>query len=351
MTSPPSRRDIVFVHIPKTAGTSVRFALTEQAGRRRVLLDYGRGPNTSPEMREIWNDPARTGALHAHMAAPHGLLLMGHFPARRYWDSFNSDSFVTFVRDPVARVVSAYNHHFKRNRYGGDLLSFAQQPRHRNQLSRFIGDLWPRFGFLGLTESYEADLAALSRHLGIDLPVEWRNRGTAAPALKQGVAPEVLDALREINAADVALYAAIRAARAAAEGGGTLPPPGPPPRGRVAPEQAGRFAGWCADPEAARTWTVSVRLDGEEIARLRADRHAPRLREQGMSRTGIGRFVFDAAPVAARLAAAGRQAMLDFAIAEGDGAGRIEGGPFPIGAAAAPALPAEGQAPQAGPAQ
>ena len=87
-----------------------------------------------------------------------------------------------------------------------------------------------------------------------------------------------------------------------------------------------RFAGWCADREASRTWTVSVRLDGAEVARLPADRHGAALRDRGLSRTGIGHFAFDAAPLAARLT---RPGMLDFVVAETSNP--LEGGPFPIG--------------------
>jgi hypothetical protein len=74
--SPGPRRDIVFMHIPKTAGTSLRFALAAQAGKRAVLLDYGPAPETSPVLR----DPAVAADLRAHVAAPQGLLLAGHFP-------------------------------------------------------------------------------------------------------------------------------------------------------------------------------------------------------------------------------------------------------------------------------
>lgn len=323
---PGARRDIVFVHIPKTAGTSFRAGLTRAAGRRRVLLDYGPDQVTSPELREIWPDPARADRLRNHLPeAPHGLLLMGHFPARRYWNSFNPDSFVTFVREPVARVISEYNHKVTLEGHQGDLVSFVRRPELRNRLTRYIGEHWRRFGFIGLAEEYEASLAGLSAHLGLELAAERQNLGRYVPELAAGVDAATLGLIAELNAADVALYAAIRAHVAA--GRPPQPPPGPPPRGVVRHLGGTRFAGWCVDREASRTWTVSVRLDGAELARLPADRHDPVLRERGLSRTGIGRFAFDAAPAAARLAGPG---MLDFVVAEAGGL-RLNGGPFPLG--------------------
>jgi hypothetical protein len=301
-----------------------------------VLLDYGPSEVTSPELRDIWPDRARADRLRDHLPeAPHGLLLMGHFPAHRYWNSFNPDSFVTFVREPVARVISEYNHEVTLKGHRGDLPSFARRPEQRDRLTRYLGDHWRRFGFIGLAEEYEASLAGLSAHLGLELAAERRNLGRYVPELAAGVDAATRGLIAELNAADAALYATIRAHVAA---GRPSPPdepspgpqPGAVPRGVVRHLGGTRFAGWCVDREASRTWTISVRLDGAKVARIPADRHDPVLRERGLSRTGIGRFAFDAAPAAAGLAGPG---MLDFVVAEA-GDLRLNGGPFPIGPAA-----------------
>lgn len=88
------------MHVPKTAGTSLRLLLAEKvyAGRlREIYLDYG-----------YWNVPA----LRAQVGR--GDVLYGHFsygfhallgdPAPRY---------VTVLRHPVERVVSLYWHHHR----------------------------------------------------------------------------------------------------------------------------------------------------------------------------------------------------------------------------------------------
>jgi hypothetical protein len=316
---PGPRRDIVFLHIPKTAGTSLRHALAMRAGKRAVLLDYGPDPETSPALR----DPAVAADLRTHVTAPHGMLLAGHFPAQRYWGQFNPDSFVTFLRDPVARVLSEYNHEVTLKGHAGSLLDFARQPRQRNRMSDYLGEYWRQFGFIGLMEEYEAGLAELSRHLGLALPAVRHNEGRYRPDLAAGIDAATLEAIREANARDVALHAAVRGHRGPAVPGAAVP------RGVVRQVEALRFRGWCADQDSSRCWTVSVRLEGREVAQLRADRYAPPLREKRGIRTGIGHFVFDAKSLA------GQRGMLDFAVAEG--VGRIVGGPFEIGGAADPA--------------
>src|SRR5262249_30417293 len=46
-------RDVVFVHIPKTGGTSLRNMLQLAAPSSLFLTDYGDVPETSPELREL----------------------------------------------------------------------------------------------------------------------------------------------------------------------------------------------------------------------------------------------------------------------------------------------------------
>ncbi len=78
---------------------------------------------------------------------------------------------------------------------------------------------------------------------------------------------------------------------------------------RRAARQAGLWRGWCADPNGLRTWIVAVRHAGREVARVRADGHAPRLASRGATRTGVGHFAFDAGTIG--LAA---EARLEFAV-------------------------------------
>ncbi len=292
---PGPRRDIVFVHVPKTAGTSLRVVLSRRHGSRALVQDYGPGKQTSEAIRALQGPPPRYGALRETVEAPGGILLLGHTPAERYWESFNADAFVAFLRDPVARVVSEWNHHVTHDGLTEELESYAARPARRNQMSRMLGPHWRRFGFLGLTERYAEALPLLSAHLGIPLQEERRNQGRYPEGLAGGAIPAATAArIAEWNAEDMALHAAVSACWAR-HGRWVPDPPPAPPRLEVREVRPGVWRGLCADADCARTWVVGIRQGGVEVARRWADRHLPRLQERKGVRTGIGQFVVEAA--------------------------------------------------------
>ena len=280
--------------MPKTAGTSLRVTLTRRAGRRTVLWDYGAARETSPEIRALGEGGDGHATLRAAAPAPRDMVLIGHFPARRYWDCFNADSFVTFVRDPVARVVSDWNHQVVMQGLTQDLLTYAAQPNRRDVMSRMLGPHWRRFGFIGLTERYAECLPLLSAHLGIALDAERLNGGLYPDDMPRGlVDPQTAARIAAWNPMDMALHAAVKACWD--RHGRWLPEPVPaPPRLRAREVRPGLWRGVCADAECRRSWVVSVRQEGREVARVWADGHAAWLRALKGIRTGIGTFRLDA---------------------------------------------------------
>src|SRR5690348_12726604 len=106
------RRDVVFMHIPKTAGTSLRLALEQTLKDHLVLRDYGDEPETTPELYELVYQRGRLCEFRERFnEKDRGILLTGHFPtvegnrsaprgAARYWEYFNAESFITFLRHP-----------------------------------------------------------------------------------------------------------------------------------------------------------------------------------------------------------------------------------------------------------
>jgi|GEM_PF-4667221 len=88
---------IIYLHIPKTAGTSFRVSAEEYFGEHNILRDYGAdSSNTSADIIES--------------------LLCGHFSLPRYSEVFPDSPIMTFFRNPVNRVVSEFVHFT--NHYG-----------------------------------------------------------------------------------------------------------------------------------------------------------------------------------------------------------------------------------------
>ena len=101
---PPPLTPLVFVHIPKAAGTSLKALITKiYQGRPVVLFTSGDGlldrfRNLPPQRR------AQCAVLGGH--APFGL--------HSAFDATNTNpAVITVLRDPVARVVSLYRYVFR----------------------------------------------------------------------------------------------------------------------------------------------------------------------------------------------------------------------------------------------
>ena len=89
---------LVFIHIPKTAGTTLHKILSHQFKPSETAIHHDAGGIPSDELvaRMSGSDPAVK-------------LVMGHTSAR-FHDRVPDVRYITCLRDPVARLVSHYHH-------------------------------------------------------------------------------------------------------------------------------------------------------------------------------------------------------------------------------------------------
>jgi hypothetical protein len=206
---------LVSIHIPKTAGTSFRLSLQSIYGKRSVIrLDV------RPNRDEVWVNekryhrhhlPRRTHVIHGHFS-PTGLA--------KYFDVSEAIPVITWLRDPVERVISHYFYlakmlvaQIKPHRDSLDLLKplqrslleYAQLPLSCNQMSHFLeGAALDQFKFVGFVESYNHDLQRLSQVLGWPATPEFQaNKTSHSPPM---VDDETIQKIRALNQADVDLY-------------------------------------------------------------------------------------------------------------------------------------------------
>jgi hypothetical protein len=162
-------RGIVFVHVPKCAGTSVEYAIRRHYRLSRYLID----PETSfaaaqkslglPETDEHRHaflceaSELRRQVLHYTLGVGYKCIT-GHAPLGSNtiagWQE--SHDFVTLLREPVTRYISHLAYNFG-NQHGhggvsGSLDTFLESPR-----ARMMGTLYPKY-FAGLPMS--ADLGS-----------------------------------------------------------------------------------------------------------------------------------------------------------------------------------------------
>jgi len=211
---------IISVHLPKTAGTSFGAALTDHfgGGFRRDYDDQGISKPAAARCRG-----ALTAALNIAAQGLPGIdCVHGHFLPLKYLllDTHCELTFITWMREPVARLLSHYYywqssydpassapHHRQVIEQGWTLEQFCLSEQFRNIYTQYLwGFPLEKFAFIGISEHYPEDLGEFSRrHLGTELEAQRRN-ATVHTHRRRELEPELLERVRRFHAADIALY-------------------------------------------------------------------------------------------------------------------------------------------------
>jgi hypothetical protein len=201
--------ELVSIHFPKAAGSSLRGALARHFGDG-LTLDYEHDP-VNPD--HLLSAPP---ALPDHTRAVHG-----HFRADRY-AAYRRACHVTFLREPVANLISIYYFWRKFPPAGSpthdrflderptvlDFARFYWPVRRLMSVSYFGGFDVNSLDFVGFHETRARDLARLSKMLNIDLPAETYENRTPHDDERTALADDgrTLAALRSLLADDVCFY-------------------------------------------------------------------------------------------------------------------------------------------------
>lgn len=152
---------LVSVHINKTAGTSFEETLRDNY-RNVFRINTHDGPSRARRGQSCDGDrlsaniPVDTDVIHGHFKASEVVCF--------------GAPLITWVRDPVDRVISNYNYLLQSRRTGLDLLDYASQKDSRNRMTKmFAGVPINSFLFIGITERLNEDLAKLAIKFG------WKN--------------------------------------------------------------------------------------------------------------------------------------------------------------------------------
>lgn len=214
---------IISLHMPKTAGNSFLDALKVRFG---------------PHLKQDYNDMIRiqeylAGQIPAELVSEDLIVdenefdklncVHGHFLAKKYAHYLvrNQAMFVTWLRDPVERLVSHYN--FFVRSYdpltAGPLFTriieeswtlemFCFSEEFRNLYSKYLwGFPCKNFEFIGIVENYNEDLRWFSRvYLNKDVPISKINCAPKSTEARGNVDPGFRRAVENFHSKDVELY-------------------------------------------------------------------------------------------------------------------------------------------------
>ncbi len=208
---------IAFVHIGKTAGSTMKFVLRNSFGLRHcdVLPTVPRGIFSEVDLHF-----ARKIYPGLRSIAGHSLI----HPSAHLSENIN---LFTFVRDPVMRCASLYQRKMLTRRRGEEKVpfeEFIQNEWHRNRQTKYIAgapdlekakeELEKHFFFVGLTERFDESLRIFKQLC--PYPVDIRFGLPRNPSPDNTIKKHLLensrshDLIKEANDVDLQLYDYVR---------------------------------------------------------------------------------------------------------------------------------------------
>jgi hypothetical protein len=205
--------ELISIHIPKTAGSSF-FQLLKKVYGKEAVLKLNSMEGETAEISESITDA--TKVIHGHLQA--GQL--------REIIAKNNARVITWMRDPVERVISNYYFSMQRIREGKarshklqtrefSLLEYAVIDENRNKASWFLDSLaLEDIFFIGIYEQLENDISRLSQQMGWPTQPELPHRKSGVEFVKDNdcstayrdIDGKMRSELAELNSLDVDLY-------------------------------------------------------------------------------------------------------------------------------------------------
>lgn len=202
---------LLVIHVPKTAGTSLRLALQKRFGLSRVARDYGENSEFTTEFikKKIYNDQSNfdiANILRELEEAGYSVLV-GHFPLQKYGRYFNQEKCITFVREPLLRSCSEFMHKVGNGTFTGPFSEFIEIPSQQNLQARILRGASDDM-FIGITEQYRVSLRLINEQFNLNLKFKKVNVGQSGGGaqLLRSLPQAVVDRFYELNIEDCNLY-------------------------------------------------------------------------------------------------------------------------------------------------
>lgn len=288
-----AKKCLLFIHIPKTAGTSFRSAGLQYFGQGHTLLDYGEfSPVTSKAVKNIIYSKSDFFLFQRLLVEKSIHFLSGHYIFSKYAKLFPFFNIISFVRDPVQQVLSHYYHYQRHYAYEKDLISFCEEKRFQNLQSQYLSytDL-SLIGFIGITEKYKESLSYINEYYNLDIVFIEANKNNYKQGKSYVVDDEIKNIILKKNEKDCVLYEKAKKLydfriNLLKKGQAFV-------YGTVIQINENMVRGWAVNPFVLKAVNVEIVINNEVVAVLKANEYLPAMKEKNCTRNSFVGFSYN----------------------------------------------------------
>lgn len=221
---------ITFIHIPKTAGSTLRYILYRMYKPNQVFPVYSESA-TSAEIK----------ISQLKVEQPETIsLILGHIPYGVFGKTDFANTFITVLRDPIDRIISHYyfvkrspDHHLyseiaSQNLTLDEYVLSGISTELDNGQTRMLCDassldipfgkctesmlkeaefnVSNRIATVGLTEDFDRSIIFMKRMFGWRQPYYVSQNRSHSRSQKPEISPKIIEHIKEQNQYDIALY-------------------------------------------------------------------------------------------------------------------------------------------------
>jgi hypothetical protein len=284
------KKGLLFSHIPKTAGTSFRKSVARFAFTWTVHGDYG--PDNKSTSSLIKHNYANDDFSNIEELTHKKTLLAGHYPINKYVAYYPLYNIISFVRDPVQRVISHYHDLQGRINYSGSLEEYASEPRFQNVQSGYFKDIpVEAVGFIGICEFYEESLEMIRKMYRLHIPIRKYNRNKNKREASYITSEEMAAFIREMNSEDCALYE--KAMKIFLLRQELIKNNQPYIYGKITIQDEDHIKGWAVNPLSSSPVKLTIKVNDQTAGNIIADQPTEEFSQLDIGRNGEIGFCYN----------------------------------------------------------